>query len=87
MLCAAHFAYEISLEYFPAFLGGGVVRFPYEMSCFGVHTFRMRFPYENSCFLLHNLLMRCHAFGSAVGFADEISCCVLPMRFHKICVL
>ncbi len=38
-------------------------------------------PFEMSCILLHNLLMRCHAFGTAAGFAYESSCFVLLMRF------
>ena len=68
---------------------------PYAVWCFVLHISRMRFRsgmlvlfvgrcelsfFEMSCFLLHNLLMRCHAFGTAAGFAYESSCFVLLMR-------
>jgi hypothetical protein len=72
MLCATHFAYKISSRDLHVFLD--LVRFPYEISCFWVHNFRIRFPNESSYFLRHHflvplraLLMRFHA---------------LLMRFH-----
>ncbi len=57
-----------------------VVRFPYEIWCFGVHHFRVRVPHESSClcFLVHNLLMRCHAYWAVTRFAHEMSCFSFP---------
>jgi hypothetical protein len=47
MLCAAHFSYEISYRDRHAYFGA-VVRFPYEISCFGVRNFRIRFSHKSS---------------------------------------
>jgi hypothetical protein len=82
VLCHAFFVRDF-LTGFSCFFGA-VVRFPYEISCFGGHNFGMRFPYKSPCFLLCNLRMSIHVFWAATKFPFEISCFLALMRFHEI---